>query len=328
MEKGILIKMDNVKAYYKIQTLGEEKNVRAVDGISIDIKENEIIGIAGESGSGKSTLGRVIYGYFDFPLFFIDGEISYNLENGGINVSPNSYDIKKISNLRWKLISYIPQSSMNVLNPTSKIYKIFKDIIESHNMDKDIYESKFFDILRSFGLSPNIVNQYPHQLSGGMRQRIVIALATIFNPKIIIADEPTSALDVVTQWNLLMLFKKIHTENQNSFIFITHDMSIIANLTDRVAIMYGGKIFEIGNTNNIFENPQHPYTKFLINSIPQIGDKTEKLGIPGFAPNLIDPPPGCRFSLRCPYVKKICEEQEPNFIEVEKDHKVACFLLY
>jgi peptide/nickel transport system ATP-binding protein len=327
MNNGILIKIDNIKAYYKIQSFETVKNVKAVDGITMDIRENEIIGIAGESGSGKSTLGRVLYGYIESPLFLIDGKISYFLNNEEVNLSNESYELQKMINLRWKLISYIPQSSMNVLNPTRKIYKILEDIIESHNMDKNTYKDKFFGSLESFGLNPDIVNQYSYQLSGGMRQRIVIALATIFDPKVIIADEPTSALDVVTQWNLILLFKKIHRETKNSFVFITHDMSIMANLADRVAIMYGGKLLEIGMTRDIFENPQHPYTKFLINSIPQIGDKSEKSAIPGFAPDLVSPPPGCRFLPRCPYAKKICEEKEPSYIEVEKDHKVSCFLL-
>lgn len=326
MNETILIKVDNVRAYYKMRTFGIEKNVKAVDGVSIEVKENEIIGIAGESGSGKSTLGRVIYGHLDFPLTFINGEIFYNFEGTKFYISPSSFNSEKMKSLRWREISYIPQSSMNVLNPVRKIYKIFNDIIESHNMNREIDETKIKETLNNFGLPSNIMNLFPYQLSGGMRQRVVIALATLFNPKVIIADEPTSALDVVTQWNLLMLFKKIHFENRSSFIFITHDMSIIANLTDRVAIMYAGKIFEIGNTKDIFNNPIHPYTKFLINSIPEIGDKTEKFSIPGFAPNLIDPPPGCRFSPRCPQVKKICEEKEPSLIEIEKDHKVSCFI--
>lgn len=328
MEKTVLIKIEDVKAYYKMRTFGIEKNVRAVDGVSIEVREDEIIGIAGESGSGKSTLGRVIYGHLDFPLIFISGEIHYNFDDIEVNISSISSKIEKLKDLRWKEISYIPQSSMNVLNPVRRIHKIFDDIIDSHKMDKEIFKHKIIESLNHFGLSPNILNLYPYQLSGGMRQRVVITLATIFNPKVIIADEPTSALDVVTQWNLLMLFKKIHVENHSSFVFITHDMSIIANLTDRVAIMYAGKIFEIGSTVNLFERPLHPYTKFLINSIPQIGDKSEKSSIPGVAPNLIDPLPGCRFYPRCPYAKKICEKKEPSLIEVENGHKVACFLLH
>ncbi|HOP94442.1 MAG TPA: ABC transporter ATP-binding protein [Dictyoglomaceae bacterium] len=326
MDEKVLIKLDNVKAYYKMRTFEIEKDVRAVDGVSIDVKDNEIMGIAGESGSGKSTLGRVIYGHLGFPLIFIDGEIHYSLDDIEIINSPISLKSERLKDLRWKVISYIPQSSMNVLNPVRKIRDIVCDIIESHKMEKEFYEAKIVESLNHFGLSPSILNLYPYQLSGGMRQRVVITLATIFNPKVIIADEPTSALDVVTQLNLLKLFKNIHKENSNSFVFITHDMSIIANLTDRVTIMYAGKVFEVGDTAVLFEEPLHPYTRFLINSIPQIGDKTERLSIPGTAPNLINPPIGCRFYPRCPFAKEICEKEEPSLVEVAKGHKVACFL--
>lgn len=326
MDGKILIKLENVRAYYKMRSFETEREVKAVDGVSIEIRENEIIGIAGESGSGKSTLGRVIYGHLEFPLIFVGGTIRYNLDSIEFDNS-DVYGIEKLKDLRWKSISYIPQSSMNVLNPVRKIRDIFYDIIESHKMDKEVFDAKIVENLSHFGLSPNILNVYPYQLSGGMRQRVVITLATIFNPKVIIADEPTSALDVVTQLNLLRLFKKIHTENLTSFVFITHDMSIIANLTDRVAIMYAGKIFEIGETSVLFEQPLHPYTKFLIDSIPQIGDKSERSGIPGSAPDLVTPPPGCRFYQRCPFAKEICEKEEPPLVDVGNGHRVACFLL-
>lgn len=326
MEDNVLIKINNLKAYYVTQSFGSVKSIRAVDGINMDIRENEILGIAGESGSGKSTLGRAIYGYYEPPFYLIDGNISYKLNDEEINIGIETFNHESIKELRWEKISYIPQSSMNVLNPVRKIYHILNDLIKSHNKNKDTYEAKFMELISNFGLPANVVNLYPYQLSGGMRQRVVIAFATLFNPKVVIADEPTSALDVVSQWNLLILFKNFHLETKSTFVFITHDMSIMANLTDRVAIMYAGKILEIGKTKDIFNNPLHPYTKFLINSIPEIGDKSEKLSIPGFAPNLIEPPLGCRFYPRCPIAENSCENSEPQLIEIEKDHKVACFL--
>jgi len=317
-----VIKVENLKAYYQTSSYGIYRKVRAVDNVSFDIEKSDILGIVGESGCGKSTLTKALYGNFTPPLTFIEGIIKYHFQDLDLETSPTKNELK---DYWWNKISYIPQASQSVLTPTRKIRDILNDLMISHGRFLD--EKEIVEYLNSIDLPSRIINAYPFELSGGMRQRVVIALATIFKPEIILADEPTSALDVVVQKSILELLEKIQKENMSTLVFVTHDISIIVNLANKIAVMYGGKLVEIGRVDHIIENPLHPYTRFLISSVPQIGDKTEKKSIPGYPPNLSTPPSGCRFHPRCPYSMAICKKQEPKFLEYEKDHKVACFLL-
>jgi len=324
---SLILRTENLKAFYILEFLGERKVIQAVNGINLSINQNEIYGIAGESGCGKSTLLKVILGNLEPPLRLIDGKLLY-YENG------DYYDVfllpkDEIIKFRWSYISYIPQGSMHVLNPVKKIKETFLEILESHIKTRD--RNEYFELaikhLKELGLSSEVLEAYPHQLSGGMRQRVVIALATLLHPKIILADEPTTALDVVAQRAVIQLLKDIQKTLKNTIILVTHDMGIHAQITTRMSIMYAGKIVEEASTNEIFKNPLHPYTKYLIKSLPRIGDKEQREGIPGSPPSLISPPPGCAFHPRCNYVFSKCQFEEPILKEVSNGHKVACFLI-
>jgi len=319
------LKVENLKAYYITSLYGIERKVRAVDNVSFQVMENEILGIAGESGCGKSTLLKTLIGLIKPPLSVIGGEIYYKYDGKEVNILKSSSDLKE---LKWKVFSYVPQGSMSVLNPTRKIIKTFEDVIKVHlNVtNNDEIRNMVGEHLKSLGLPLEVLNSFPHQLSGGMRQRVTIALATILKPKVIITDEATTALDVVVQRGVIQLLKRIQSEFKNSIIMVTHDMGVHANMADRIIIMYAGKLVEIGSAKDIFKNPLHPYTRYLIESLPKIGDKTIRRSVPGAPPSLLNPPSGCRFHPRCPYAMNECKEMVPDLIEVEKGHKVACFL--
>jgi len=322
-----VLNVKNLKAYYITDIYGIKRIVRAVDGVSLNIKENEVFGIAGESGCGKSTLIKALSATINPPLVIEGGKVIYNFGNERIEIFSLPED--KLRKIRWEYISYIPQGSMNVLNPVRRICKTFQDFIGAHwkiRRKKD-FEVFVRDYLSVLGLPSEVLSSYPHQLSGGMRQRVTIALATILKPKVVLADEPTTALDVVVQRGVIQLFKKIREEQKNTLVLVTHDMAIHANMADRVAIMYAGKIVEEAKVNDIFKNPLHPYTKYLIGSLPKIGDKSYKVSAPGSPPSLASPPGGCRFHPRCPYAMNICKEKPPMLVNVGREHKVACFLV-
>ncbi len=321
-----ILKTENLKAYYMTEIFGVKRTVRAVDGVSISINNNEIFGIAGESGCGKSTLIKTLLGIVKPPLTVLGGDVKYNIGDKRFNILALSQ--KELKNIRWEYISYIPQSSMSVLNPVRRIRDSFKSFINAHKkIEKDEFKNLVEGHLNALGLPVEVLNAYPHQLSGGMRQRVTIALATILKPKVIFADEPSTALDVVVQRGVIQLLKDIQQEQKNTIILVTHDMAIHANICDRIAIMYAGKIIEEAKTEEIFKNPLHPYTKYLIGSLPKIGDKSYKVSAPGSPPPLSNLPPGCSFHPRCPYTTERCKREAPNLVEVGDSHKVACFLV-
>ncbi len=328
MNENYLIKVDNLKAYYFTNIYGIKRLIKAVDGVSLEIFNNEILGIAGESGCGKTTLLKVLLGIIKPPLSVFEGKVYYLINHEEKDIlSLNEKDFRKF---RWKIVSYIPQGSMSVLNPIRKIKDTFKDFMKAHIQEiisENDFEILLRDHLESLGLPLEVLDSYPHQLSGGMRQRVTIALSTLFKPRIIFADEPTTALDVVVQRGVLQLLKRIQKEHKNTIVIVSHDMGIHAHTSDRIAIMYAGKIIEIGPKKNIFLNPLHPYTKYLINSLPKVGDKSYRTSIPGTPPSLANPPSGCRFHERCPEAMSICKESAPNLVDMGNGHKVACFLI-
>jgi peptide/nickel transport system ATP-binding protein len=232
-------------------------------------------------------------------------------------------------NVRWKEISYIMQGSMSVLNPVRKIIKTFEDIVDTHEpiTDKKKFLEEATAHVNRLGLPTEVLASYPHQLSGGMRQRVAIALATVFQPSLIIADEPTTALDVVVQRGVLQMIKDIQTRSNNTVLLVTHDMAVHANVSDRVMIMYAGRIAEEAPTEIIFNAPLHPYTQHLIHSLPMIGERSNKVSLRGAPPNLANPPSGCRFHERCPYVMDICRTEVPELVIVRDEHRVACHLV-
>jgi peptide/nickel transport system ATP-binding protein len=232
-------------------------------------------------------------------------------------------------NIRWKEISYVMQGSMSVLNPVRKVIKTFEDIVDTHERITD--KKEFLEQIRihvnRLGLPTDVLNAYPHQLSGGMRQRVAIALATVFRPSLIIADEPTTALDVVVQRGVLQMIKDIQAMSSNTVLLVTHDMAVHANVADRVMIMYAGRIMEEAPTERIFNAPLHPYTQHLIRSLPMIGERSNKASLRGTPPNLANPPSGCRFHPRCPSAIDVCRTEVPELILVRENHRVACHLV-
>jgi len=326
MNKTIL-KSQGLKAFYVLDVHGTQKVAKAVNDVSLEIWENEVYGIAGESGCGKTTLLKALYGAFEPPLRLIDGKIFYSTDSKEIDVTSLNQEARR--KLRWEYISYVPQGSMSVLNPVVKVKGTYRDFIESHGVGKSKKET--FEIAREhiieLGLPRNILDAYPHQLSGGMRQRVTIALAALLKPRIMIGDEPTTALDVVVQRGVVQLLKDIQAKLKNTIILVTHDMGVHANVADRIAIMYAGKIVEEATTEKIFGEPAHPYTQYLINSLPKFGDKSTRQSAPGSPPSLIDLPSGCPFHPRCPHVTDICKEQMPDFTILDTNHKAACWLV-
>lgn len=321
----VIAEAKGLKAYYITQAYGVERTVKAVDNISLSIKEGEVYGIAGESGCGKSTLLKVLLGSHESPLTVVDGSVKYMFDAETIDVLALTEQNKK--DIRWRKVSYIPQGSMHVLNPVRRIRDTFHDFIAAHRqVSKKESTEMTRNYLRDLGLPEKVLTAYPHQLSGGMRQRVTIALATILWPKLIFADEPTTALDVVVQRGVIELLKEVQAKENSTLVLVTHDMGVHANLANRIAVLYAGKLVEESDTRTIFKNPRHPYTKHLISSLPRMDDRADRESIPGRPPALDDPPTGCRFHTRCPYVMDVCKQKEPALVELEPGHRVACFL--
>ena len=322
-----LLDVQNLRAYYETEIYGISRTVRAVDGVSLELQPNEIYGIAGESSCGKTTLIKVLSGTIKPPLKVETGQVRYTFGMNTVDMLTIRPDELR-ANIRWKEISYVMQGSMSVLNPVRRIIRTFEDIVSTHQgiPDKRAFLENIREHVKTLGLPPDVLDLYPHQLSGGMRQRVAIALATVFHPSLIIADEPTTALDVVVQRGVLQLLKDIQAQSANTVLLVTHDLAVHANVADRVAIMYAGRIVEEAPTQTIFNAPRHPYTQHLIHSLPMIGDKTSKASLSGAPPNLANPPSGCRFHPRCPYVMDICKTEAPAMKTVANRHRVACYL--
>lgn len=312
------LQVENLKVYY--QTL--RGDVKAMDGATFTVEDGEIMGLAGESGCGKSTLGNSLI-LLKPPMRFVGGRVK--LDNEELPV----WDMKKMNNFRFKKISTIPQYAMTAMNPIRKIGKMILELLESRKVD---FNSKLPELKRRLDLvelSHDVLNMYPIELSGGMKQRMVMVLSTLLNPSLLIADEITSALDVSTQKAVAkMLVEFRDREFLKSLIVITHDISILYQIAGSIMIMYAGKLAEKASTEVIINSPRHPYTKLLISSLPDIGIKYSQkklIGIPGKPPLLLDPPTGCRFRERCPVAFEKCLNEEPPFIEIEKGHFIACW---
>ena len=313
----MLMKVTDLKTHF-FTTRGV---VKGVDGVSFTLDKGEVLGLAGESGCGKSTLGYSLIRLVPPPGKIVGGTIDLN---GMDLTSMNENTFRR--EIRWKRISMIFQGAMNALNP---VYTIGYQMMEPFRYHTDIPEEEARERvakqLELVGLDPKIISRYPHELSGGMKQRVMIAMSLLLHPDLVIADEPTTALDVIVQAQIINLLKSLKKRLGLSLIFITHDLSILAEISDRIAIMYAGKIVEIGDSKKVYGDPRHPYTKKLLAAIPKVHEKVDKLEfIPGAPPNLANPPPGCRFHPRCPYATKICMEREPDKTVLEDSREVYC----
>jgi oligopeptide transport system ATP-binding protein len=298
--------------------------VHAVRGVSFHLNKGETLAIVGESGSGKSVTSKSIMRLLTRTARIRNGEIRFEGEDLA------SVPEKRMQSIRGSEISMIFQDPMTSLNPTMSVGKQIMEVLQKHRkMSKAEAAAKAVELLGLVGIpSPeNRIKQYPHQLSGGMRQRVVIGMALACNPKILIADEPTTALDVTIQAQILKLMNKVQKETGTSIILITHDLGVVANMATRVAVMYAGKIVETGTVDELFYNAKHPYTWGLLASMPKLHKKSEELtAIPGTPPDLMDPPVGCPFAPRCPYAMEVCVAQMPAYTEHSDTHQAACWL--
>lgn len=316
-----LLEIKNLNVSYKTKKglIGKIQTVHAVNNVSLDIQKGEILAIAGESGCGKSTLAKAI-----MKLVQSDsGEILLNGENV-LNLKHNK-DLKKF----YQKVQMIFQNPYSSLNPKMKIGEILKEpLIINTNLKKEEITKIVEEKIKKVGLDKSALNLYPHEFSGGQRQRIAIARSLILNPEFIIADEPVSALDVSIQAQIINLLKQLKEDFNLTFLFISHDLSVIKYLSDRIAIMYLGEVVEIGRTEEIFKNPKHPYTKALLSSVPELNpqDEKERIHLQGELPSPENLPTGCKFHTRCPYVMEICKTSTPQIKEFSDTHNCKCFL--
>lgn len=318
-----MLKIDHLSTSYK--TI--DGNVHVVKDVNFEIYDNEIFGIAGESGCGKSTLLKTLYDIIEFPLEIDSGKVILSGEKNG---KPFSYESGEIRKSWWNNISYVPQAAQSVLNPITRLKSQFLDSIpkeDRHNETEAQTLKRVGEYLEELGLSADILEAFPFQLSGGMRQRVIIALATFMSPNVVLADEPTTALDVVVQRGILMMLMRLQRQLKNTLVLVSHDMGVHYQITNRMGIMYSGSFVELGKTEDIFNDPIHPYTQMLIGALPRVGDKSQKVGIPGRPPALKDPPPGCRFAPRCPKATDKCRKDVPEFREIKPGRYAACHLL-
>jgi len=319
-----VVRVTNLRAYYSTHQFGVQREVRAVDDVSLQVMPDEIYGLAGESSCGKSTLIKTIAGAIRPPLAVQGGSVEFDFGGNKLDMYRAAPD--EIAAIRWRHLSYVMQGSMGVLNPVRRVQQSFVDFAFRHIAQP---MPQFLGTVRAHldrvQLAPGVLRAYPHELSGGMRQRVAIALATVCRPELIIADEPTTALDVIVQKGVLDMIREVQRELKTSLIFVTHDMAVHAHLCHRLGVMYAGRLIEEARTAELFRAPQHPYTQHLIASLPRIGRAAPTLALPGAPPNLAKPPSGCRFHPRCPRAMDICKREAPPMQTLEGGHRVACF---
>jgi len=322
----MLLEVNDLKKYFPVQKsfldrllTAKEEFVRAVDGVSFSLERGEILGLVGESGSGKTTTGRLCIGL----ILPTSGNIIYD----GVDLSVIKEEDMRRLRRRMQLIFQDPTAA---LNPRIRVGDAIVDALRFQEIGTPTERrQRVEEILERVGLSPwsNFFDRYPHQLSGGQRQRVVFARALVLNPELVVADEPVAMVDVSVRAQILELMRALRKEYNLTYLYITHDLATAEYVCDRIAIMYLGKIFEIGGKEQVFRHPRHPYTLSLISAIP-VPDPTAKLErlIPrGEIPSPINPPSGCRFHPRCPFAQEICAEEEPRLEEIEENHRVACY---
>jgi peptide/nickel transport system ATP-binding protein len=310
-----MIRLNNIIATYTT-TRG---TVNAVDGVNLEIPDNIILGIAGESGCGKTTLLKVLYGDIGFPLSIKSGTVDYGMQGdrGEVITTEN------VQNYWYKYIAYMPQGSMSSLNPVVRVRDQFLDFMKPGEEQRRLLE-EVREYVKALGLPSEVLDAYPHQLSGGMRQRVMVAMASFMRPAIILADEPTTALDVVVQKGILLLLMELQERMKSTILFVSHDMGVHYEISHKMFIMYAAKGVEFGDSEKVFGNPLHPYTRMLTESLPTIGDDSLRKGVAGRPPSLWDRLQGCRFADRCPFAADVCWSDEPLLKEYTPGHSAAC----
>ena len=312
-----ILEIENLKTYYNTK----KGYVHACDDVTLELAENETLGLVGESGSGKTTIARSINRVLPDNAETVGGSIWFD---GKDLTELTERQLRKV---RWEGIAYIPQSAMNAFDPVYTVGEQIVEVIRSHEPDVSKKEAKerareLFEIVN---LEKSRIDDYPHQLSGGMRQRSAIAMALALDPPILLADEPTTALDVIIQDQILNRIKKIQEEIDSAMVMITHDISVVSETCDSIAVVYGGRVMEYADTETIILDPHHPYTMGLRNAFPTIEEGDQQLiSIPGTPPDLVDPDEGCRFAPRCPFAVEECVEKTPEREEISEGHYVEC----
>ena len=313
-----VLSVKGLKVFYETP----KGDVIAVDGISLDLFPNETLGIVGESGCGKSTAAMGILNLVNEPGRIMGGEVILDGQNLLMLRD------EELRAHRWKEIALIPQGAMNSLNPTMTVKKQIKDVVFTHDdaVGKQHFATRLDDLLKMVGIPKRVLNLYPHELSGGMKQRVCIAMAVALNPKVLIADEATSALDVIVQRVIAQTLKKVSHDLGLAMVMIGHDMGLMAQMTTKIAVMYAGNLVEIAATSEIFEKPLHPYTKLLMRAVPSLTEKKQLRKMDGITHDPRNPPSGCIFRLRCPIATDKCTDQKPllHRVDTEKNRQVAC----
>jgi oligopeptide/dipeptide ABC transporter ATP-binding protein len=328
----VLVEVKNLRTYFELR----EGTVRAVDGASFDVRRGKTLGVVGESGCGKSVTAQSIMQIVPKPGKIVDGEIILYPETGDVDTAIRITDLdpqsRAMRDIRGSIISMIFQEPMTSFSPVHTIGNQLAETIHLHQPNlKDVSDKQVLEMMRHVGIAnpERNISAYPYQLSGGMRQRAMIAMALMLQPSLLIADEPTTALDVTTEAQILRLMRDMQDELGMAILFITHDLGVIAEMADEVAVMYLGRVVEYGDVYTIFRDPKHPYLRSLLKSIPRIGEKSGKrlAAIEGMVPNPLNMPVGCPFHPRCPdVIPGLCDQKMPQEISLEKSHLVACFL--
>jgi len=311
-----LLEIKNLKIHYRTKNGVAE----AVDDVTFSVESGNTLGLVGESGCGKTTIAKAIMRLLPPNGRIAEGKILFKGRNL-VDLSMN-----EVRKYRWEEIAMISQSAMNALNPVARVGNQLIEAMQAHRqVSREEAGRRMAEVFELVGLSIERAKDYPHQFSGGMKQRAVIAMALMLEPELIIADEPTTALDVLVQAQIILKIKELLSKLSTAMILITHDIAVVAETCERMLVMYAGKVMEHAKTDDIFYNPYNPYTLGLQNAFPSVkGERRELISISGFPPQLINPPPGCRFSKRCPFVLPICREQEPILEEVGPEHFSAC----